>query len=74
MELADFKATGDQTNKCSEKQYKYEEKMSGCTLTLKIFYAWMAELADALVLGTSTLCVWVRPPLWAPALLGISEK
>ena len=69
MALADDKATGDQTNKCSEKQYKYEEKMSGCTFTLKIFYARMAELADALVLGTSTSCVWVRPPLWAPYVL-----
>ena len=26
-------------------------------------YARMAELEDALVLGTSTLCVWVRAPL-----------
>ena len=29
VRLADLKATGDQTNKRSEKQYKYEEKMCG---------------------------------------------
>ena len=30
---------------------------------LPTFYARMAELADALVLGTSIFDVWVRPPL-----------
>ena len=29
VQLTDFKVTGDQTNKRSEKQYKYEEKMCG---------------------------------------------
>jgi hypothetical protein len=37
VRLADLKATGDQTSKCSEKQYKYEEKMCGmATLELGI--------------------------------------
>ena len=29
VRLADLNATGDQTSKCSDKQYKYEAKMSG---------------------------------------------
>jgi hypothetical protein len=35
LRLADLKATGDQTSKRSEKQYKYEEKMCGW-LTLEL--------------------------------------
>ena len=29
VRLVDLKTTGNQTSKCSEKQYKYEEKMCG---------------------------------------------
>ena len=35
LRLADLKATGDQTSKCSDKQYKYEAKICGW-LTLKL--------------------------------------
>ena len=51
MELADFKATGDQTSKRSDKQYKYEEKMCGW-LTLKLPLCRVGGMEDTRVLGT----------------------
>ena len=63
-----LKATGDQTNKCSEKQYKYEEKMSGCIFTLKIILCQIGGMEDALDLGSNVLCVWVQVPHLTPNL------
>ena len=65
MQLADFKATGDQTSKRSDKQYKYEEKMCGW-LTLKSLICSNGGMADTRALEARASCVWVQVPLWAP--------